>query len=408
MPPRKLPRHLVWLESFVAAVSPAASRARPSTSAWRAPWSASTSAPSRRPSPTAAAPRARPGPPPPPHRPRRAALRGHPDAPAAAGPQAPEGPRQRRGQPAPRPQPHPLQLAPRRHRRGRRQAGIKLVVSFGGTFELVRQVQTRQLDLALDFTPLPPHRGVESESLLRLPFVVLAGPDSELARAHPRAARSTCATWRASPSWTGCARTPTAAPTASASPPTASPCARWRAWRASSTSTSCCAPTAPAPSRPDLRSCSPFPADLRPPGPCSEEQPAARRGARPLRPEAPVRGGPLRPRRAGREGLRVKSSVIRIRCRILSDFRRVDWRPQSGHGGATMTPTERAIARLPAHLRRYVVTQDYAAYTPRNQAVWRHILRRLRAPPATGRTRATSRGWRRRASGWSGSRASTR
>ncbi|MBN8471301.1 aromatic amino acid hydroxylase [Corallococcus exiguus] len=43
-----------------------------------------------------------------------------------------------------------------------------------------------------------------------------------------------------------------------------------------------------------------------------------------------------------------------------------------------MTPTERTIARLPAHLRRYVVGQDYAAYTPRDQAVWRHILGQLR------------------------------
>lgn len=43
-----------------------------------------------------------------------------------------------------------------------------------------------------------------------------------------------------------------------------------------------------------------------------------------------------------------------------------------------MTPTERTIARLPAHLRRYVVDQDYAAYTPRDHAVWRHILRQLR------------------------------
>ena len=42
-----------------------------------------------------------------------------------------------------------------------------------------------------------------------------------------------------------------------------------------------------------------------------------------------------------------------------------------------MTPTERAIAKLPPHLRRYVVTQDYDAYTPRDQAVWRHIMRRL-------------------------------
>ncbi len=64
------------------------------------------------------------------------------------------------------------------------QAGIKLEVRFGGAFELVRQVQTRQLDLAVDFTPLPPHRDVEAESLLRLPFVVLAGPGSELALHH--------------------------------------------------------------------------------------------------------------------------------------------------------------------------------------------------------------------------------
>ncbi|MBS1766414.1 MAG: aromatic amino acid hydroxylase [Acidobacteria bacterium] len=42
-----------------------------------------------------------------------------------------------------------------------------------------------------------------------------------------------------------------------------------------------------------------------------------------------------------------------------------------------MTPTGRAIAKLPAHLRRFVVAQDYDAYTPRDQAVWRHILRRL-------------------------------
>ncbi len=44
-----------------------------------------------------------------------------------------------------------------------------------------------------------------------------------------------------------------------------------------------------------------------------------------------------------------------------------------------MTPTERAIAALPPHLRRFVVTQDHGAYTPRDHAVWRHILRRLTA-----------------------------
>jgi DNA-binding transcriptional LysR family regulator len=61
-------------------------------------------------------------------------------------------------------------------------AGMKLEVRFGGAFELVREVQAQQLDLALGFTPLPPHRGVAPESLLRLPFVVLAGPESELAQ----------------------------------------------------------------------------------------------------------------------------------------------------------------------------------------------------------------------------------
>jgi phenylalanine-4-hydroxylase len=35
-------------------------------------------------------------------------------------------------------------------------------------------------------------------------------------------------------------------------------------------------------------------------------------------------------------------------------------------------------APLPAHLQRYVVDQDYASYTPRDQSVWRHILKRLR------------------------------
>jgi DNA-binding transcriptional LysR family regulator len=64
------------------------------------------------------------------------------------------------------------------------RAHIKLEVTFGGTFELVRQVQTNQLDLAVDFTPLPPHRGIEVESLLHLPFVVLCGPGSVLASRH--------------------------------------------------------------------------------------------------------------------------------------------------------------------------------------------------------------------------------
>lgn len=52
--------------------------------------------------------------------------------------------------------------------------GMKLEASFGGAHELVRQVQTRQLDLALGFTPLPSQEGVQAQSLATLPFVVLA------------------------------------------------------------------------------------------------------------------------------------------------------------------------------------------------------------------------------------------
>jgi phenylalanine-4-hydroxylase len=48
------------------------------------------------------------------------------------------------------------------------------------------------------------------------------------------------------------------------------------------------------------------------------------------------------------------------------------------------SPSERAVQRLPRHLRRHVVLQEYAAYTPRDQAVWRHILRRL-VPHLAGR-----------------------
>jgi phenylalanine-4-hydroxylase len=40
---------------------------------------------------------------------------------------------------------------------------------------------------------------------------------------------------------------------------------------------------------------------------------------------------------------------------------------------------ERPVTALPSHLQRYVVDQEYAAYTPRDQAVWRHILNRLRS-----------------------------
>lgn len=43
----------------------------------------------------------------------------------------------------------------------------------------------------------------------------------------------------------------------------------------------------------------------------------------------------------------------------------------------TTSPTALALASLPPHLRRHVVAQDYGAYTPRDHAVWRHVLRRL-------------------------------
>ncbi|MDP1823538.1 MAG: aromatic amino acid hydroxylase [Archangium sp.] len=36
-----------------------------------------------------------------------------------------------------------------------------------------------------------------------------------------------------------------------------------------------------------------------------------------------------------------------------------------------------ARVELPPHLQRYVVEQDYASYTPRDQSVWRHVMRRL-------------------------------
>jgi phenylalanine-4-hydroxylase len=42
-----------------------------------------------------------------------------------------------------------------------------------------------------------------------------------------------------------------------------------------------------------------------------------------------------------------------------------------------VTPTEQAADALPAHLRRFVVDQEWEAYTPRDHAVWRHVLRRL-------------------------------
>jgi phenylalanine-4-hydroxylase len=40
--------------------------------------------------------------------------------------------------------------------------------------------------------------------------------------------------------------------------------------------------------------------------------------------------------------------------------------------------TSSTQAKLPIHLRRYIVEQDYAIYSPEDQAVWRFIMRQLR------------------------------
>jgi phenylalanine-4-hydroxylase len=39
--------------------------------------------------------------------------------------------------------------------------------------------------------------------------------------------------------------------------------------------------------------------------------------------------------------------------------------------------TAKIVSKLPKHLRRYIVDQDYSRYTPIDQAVWRYIMRRL-------------------------------
>lgn len=36
------------------------------------------------------------------------------------------------------------------------------------------------------------------------------------------------------------------------------------------------------------------------------------------------------------------------------------------------------VSTLPSHLKRYAVEQHYESYTPRDQAVWRHIMKRLK------------------------------
>lgn len=44
-----------------------------------------------------------------------------------------------------------------------------------------------------------------------------------------------------------------------------------------------------------------------------------------------------------------------------------------------LSPTERAVQRLPAHLRRFVVPQHYDDYTERDHAVWKHVMGKLTA-----------------------------
>ena len=65
------------------------------------------------------------------------------------------------------------------------QAGLRLQAAFGSAHDLVLQVQARQLDLALSFTPLPPHREVAFRVLASLPFVVLAAKGFPLDPARP-------------------------------------------------------------------------------------------------------------------------------------------------------------------------------------------------------------------------------
>lgn len=50
---------------------------------------------------------------------------------------------------------------------------------------------------------------------------------------------------------------------------------------------------------------------------------------------------------------------------------------------AQTSSAEQFAQGLPAHLRRYVVEQDYSRYTPIDQAVWRHIMRQLKSHLAT-------------------------
>jgi DNA-binding transcriptional LysR family regulator len=65
--------------------------------------------------------------------------------------------------------------------------GLQLHCALGGEASLVRDVQTRQLDVALGFSPLPPCQGVTSRNLVRTGFIVIAAPTMRLGAPKARA-----------------------------------------------------------------------------------------------------------------------------------------------------------------------------------------------------------------------------
>ena len=54
-------------------------------------------------------------------------------------------------------------------------------------------------------------------------------------------------------------------------------------------------------------------------------------------------------------------------------------RGKSSMSDLSLSRQQTIIESLPAHLKGFVKVQDYAAYTPRDQAVWRFLLRQLQA-----------------------------
>jgi DNA-binding transcriptional LysR family regulator len=58
--------------------------------------------------------------------------------------------------------------------------GLKLHCSLGSEASLAQGVQARQLDVALGFGPVPPCQGVASRNLVRTGFIVIAAPSMRL------------------------------------------------------------------------------------------------------------------------------------------------------------------------------------------------------------------------------------